>query len=417
MTQPDARGATISRRALIRSTGATAGAALVGPGPLAASAASGAATPIPTTSPTSAPRVRARDLGIPFNGDPGPLNAITDVPGVAVGHVTLIAGDGALAVGKGPVRTELTAVLPRSADPLTPVFAGFHRLNGNGELTGAHWIEESGLLSGPVMLTTTYSVGTVRDALAAFAYANFQVDLGLPIVGETLDDLLNDVHGQHVRPEHVAQALEAAAGGPVPEGNVGGGTGMVCHGFKGGIGTASRIVDYPGGQHTLGVLVQANYGFRESLKVAGAPVGQEIADLQPVINQQARVPGHRQSSIIVVVATDAPLLPHQLKRLAQRAGLGLAVVGGRGEDGSGDLFLAFSTAPVGAQDGPSAVAVGMLPNWVLTPFFHQTASATEEAIINALVTAETMTGINGNTVYALPHDRLQAVLRTYHRLR
>jgi L-aminopeptidase/D-esterase-like protein len=360
---------------------------------------------------------RARDLGVPFDGIPGPLNAITDVPGVAVGHVTLIAGDGPLQIGQGPVRTGVTMVLPRGTDPLTPVFGAYHRLNGNGELTGSHWIEESGFVNGPVVLTTTYSVGTVRDALAAYAFSLFGAGLGLPVVAETLDDLLNDVHGQHIKPDHVLQAFQTAGGGLVAEGNVGGGTGMVCHGFKGGIGTASRAFDHQAGRNTVGALVQANYGFRESLRIAGVPVGTEITDLLPEIAQpQAHGFGSQQSSIIVVVATDAPLLPHQLKRLAQRAGLGLAVVGGRGEDFSGDLFLAFSTAPVGDPNDMVVAEVGMLPNATLTPFFHQVAQASEVAIVNAVVAAETMTGIDGNTVHALPHDRLRAALAKYNRL-
>jgi D-aminopeptidase len=404
---------SVTRRRLLQGSGTAAATALFRAAPVLAQES----TPTTGTPTPGSGKPRARDLGVPFDGDPGPLNAITDVPGVAVGHVTLVAGDGPLVVGQGPIRTGVTAVLPRGADPLVPVFGAYHRLNGNGELTGSHWIEESGFVNGPVMLTTTYSVGTVRDALAAYAFSLFGAGLGLPVVAETLDDLLNDVHGQHVEPEHVLQAFRAAAGGPVAEGNVGGGTGMVCHGFKGGIGTASRVFDHQAGRNTVGALVQANYGFRETLRIAGVPVGREIADLLPEVAQpQARGAGTQQSSIIVVVATDAPLLPHQLKRLAQRAGLGLAVVGGRGEDFSGDLFLAFSTAPVGNPDEMAEAAVGMLPNATLTAFFHQVAQATEEAIVNAMVAAETMSGIDGTTVHALPHDRLRAVLAKYNRL-
>jgi len=363
---------------------------------------------------------RARDLGIPFEGMPGSLNAITDVQGVQVGHTTLVSGEGELQVGKGPVRTGVTAILPRDKKN-DPVFAGWYSLNGNGEMTGTTWVEESGFLEGPVMITNTHSVGIVRDAVVAWMYKESlynpifaDVFWSLPVVAETYDGGLNDINGFHVRREHVFAALNNAATGPVAEGNVGGGTGMVCHEFKGGIGTASRKLDSESGGHTIGVLVQANYGSRHSLTVAGVPVGCEITDLRPVFHSEDRSSG--SGSIIVVVATDAPLLPHQLKRLARRVPLGIARVGGMGANGSGDIFIAFSTANSGAAQRTGISKLEMLPNDQMTPLFEATVYATEEAIIGALVAAETMSGINGNTVYALPHDRLKQVLMKYNRL-
>lgn len=362
---------------------------------------------------------RARDLGIPFEGEPGPFNAITDVSGVEVGHVTLIEGEGALTIGKGPVRTGVTAILP-TGKTWRPVFAAWHAFNGNGEMTGTTWIEESGFLEEPILLTNTRSVGAVHEAVWSWRLARGYYDkdggfgwAALPVVGETWDGRLNDIHGDHVKKEHVFAALDRATSGPVAEGNVGGGTGMVCHQFKGGIGTASRRV---GGGYLLGVLVQANYGLRGSLTIAGVPVGKEITDLEPEIHSVG--PPGEGHSIIVIVGTDAPLLPHQLKRLAKRATVGLARVGGMGANSSGDLFLAFSTATTTrSTDKQDVQLVAMLDNEAIDPFFAATAQATEEAIVNALIAAETMTGINANTVHALPEDRLLEVLQKHGRLK
>jgi L-aminopeptidase/D-esterase-like protein len=363
---------------------------------------------------------RARDLSIPFEGTPGPLNAITDVQGVCVGHTTLVSGDGALQVGQGPVRTGVTAILPRGKGH-NPVFAGWYSLNGNGEMTGTTWVEESGFLVGPVMITNTHSVGIVRDAVISWTVQESRNDpifagvfWSLPLVAETYDGALNDINGFHVKQDHAFAALNAADSGPVDEGNVGGGTGMVCHGFKGGIGTASRRLTIDDAEYTVGVLVQANHGSRRHLTIAGVPVGLEIPDLRPVINSRQDDTGG--GSIIVAVATDAPLLPHQLKRLARRVPLGIARVGGLGANSSGDIFVAFSTANAGAAQRTGTAQLEMLPNDRMTWLFEATVQATEEAIINALVAAETMTGINGNTVHALPHDRLRQMLRKYNRL-
>jgi len=357
---------------------------------------------------------RARDLGIPFEGTPGRLNAITDVAGVEVGQTTLISGDGKLAVGKGPVRTGVTAVLPRGRESIDQVFAAWFTLNGNGEMTGTTWIEESGLLEGPVMITNTHSVGVVRDAVIAWQMKRqgktFQ-PWSLPVVAETWDGFLNDINGFHVKPEHVFGALEGAKAGAVAEGNVGGGTGMVVHQFKGGIGTASRKLDADAGGYTVGALVQANYGGRNGLTIAGVPVGKEITDLMPKQTAAADT-----GSIIIVIATDAPLLPHQLKRVVKRAALGIAKNGGIGGNSSGDIFIAFSTANAGAGKDSGLVSVQMLPNDRINPLFAATVQATEEAIINAMIAAETMTGIDGNTVYAIPHERLKEVLKKYNRL-
>jgi len=357
---------------------------------------------------------RARDLGIPFEGTPGRLNAITDVAGVEVGQTTLISGDGKLAVGKGPVRTGVTAVLPRGRESIDQVFAAWFTLNGNGEMTGTTWIEESGLLEGPVMITNTHSVGVVRDAVIAWQMKRqgktFQ-PWSLPVVAETWDGFLNDINGFHVKPEHVFGALEGAKAGAVAEGNVGGGTGMVVHQFKGGIGTASRKLDADAGGYIVGALVQANYGGRNGLTIAGVPVGKEITDLMPKQTAAADT-----GSIIIVIATDAPLLPHQLKRVVKRAALGIAKNGGIGGNSSGDIFIAFSTANAGAGKDSGLVSVQMLPNDRINPLFAATVQATEEAIINAMIAAETMTGIDGNTVYAIPHERLKEVLKKYNRL-
>ena len=356
--------------------------------------------------------IRARDLGIPFEGSPGPLNAITDVPGVEVGHVTLISGKGKLVVGQGPVRTGVTAVLPRGITSVDPVFAAWFTLNGNGEMTGTTWVEESGFLEGPVMITNTHSVGTVRDAVIAWQHSRgttFQ-PWSLPVVAETYDGFLNDINGFHVHAEHVFQALDGARTGPVEEGSVGGGTGMVAHRFKGGIGTSSRILAEGRSKYTVGVLVQANYGGRSQFTVAGVPVGREITDLTPEKGDEDT------GSIIIVVATDAPLLPHQLKRVVKRAALGVARNGGVGGNGSGDIFIAFSTANPGAANQSQVVSLEMIPNSRITPIFSATVQATEEAIINAIVAAQTMTGRDGNTVYGLPHQRLQEVMKKYNRL-
>jgi D-aminopeptidase len=356
---------------------------------------------------------RARDLGVPFDGTPGPYNAITDVKGVEVGHTTLISGSGKLKVGEGPVRTGVTAVLPRGKDSLDPVFGGWFTLNGNGEMTGTTWLEDSGFLDGPVMITNTHSVGVVRDAVIAWRVKKAPPDQAgyewsLPVVAETYDGDLNDINGFHVKPEHAWHALDTAHGGAVEEGNVGGGTGMICNEFKGGIGTSSRVLDVKYGGYTVGVLVQCNYGWRSQLRIAGVPVGREIAD--------HKVRDNDVGSIIVVVATDAPMIPTQLKRLARRVSLGLGRDGSYSGDGSGDIFVAFSTANPGAANSKSMRQITMLPNEQMNPLFLATVQATEEAVINAMVAAETMKGINDFEVIALPHERLREVLKKYNRL-
>jgi D-aminopeptidase len=364
---------------------------------------------------------RARHLGLPFDGTPGPLNAITDVKGVEVGHATLISGEGKLQVGIGPIRTGVTAILPRGKQSANdPVFAGWYTLNGNGEMTGTTWLEESGFLEGPVMITNTHSVGTVRDAVVAWRIKHGPPDASgywwsLPVVAETYDGFLNDVNGFHVKPQHVFDALDAAKSGAVIEGNAGGGTGMVCYGFKGGIGTASRKLDEKAGGYTVGVLVQANFGRRNQLRIAGVPVGQEMADDKVSANEIGR-DRDDVGSIIIVVATDAPLLSNQLKRLARRAALGVARTGGTSGNGSGDIFIAFSTANPEAAKPTGLVPLTMLPNDRMNPLFEATVQATEEAIINALIAAETMTGIDNHKVIAIPHDRLRQVMRKYNRL-
>lgn len=363
---------------------------------------------------------RARDLGIPFDGTPGPLNAITDVKGVEVGQVTLITGSGKLEVGKGPVRTGVTAILPRGRESSDPVFAGWFSLNGNGEMTGTTWVEESGFLEGPVMITNTHSVGVVRDAVIAWRVKRGGPDesgywWSLPVVAETYDGFLNDVNGFHVKPEHAFQALDNARSGPVAEGNVGGGTGMVCYEFKGGIGTASRKLDERSGGYTVGVLVQCNCGGREQLRIAGVPVGREISGSK-VWSGAASSNQADTGSIIITVATDAPLLPHQLKRLARRASLGLARTGSTSGNGSGDIFIAFSTANPRAARPSGLPQLTMLPNDRMDALFEATVEATEEAIVNALVAAETMTGADNHKAVAIPHDRLKEVLRKYNRL-
>lgn len=381
----------------------------------------------PAAGPSKSPE-RARDLGVPFHGEPGPLNAITDVAGVEVGHTTLISGDGALRVGEGPVRTGVTAVLPRGRDSIAPVFAGWSTLNGAGEMTGTVWLEERGLLDGPILITNTHSVGIVRDTAVGW-----MVDKGwtarwfVPLVAETYDGVLNDINGFHVKPEHVRKALDSARSGPVTEGAVGGGTGMICNRFKGGIGTSSRIVRQGGKSYTVGVLVQCNYGERESLRIAGAPIGVELAKSyllcktgQVVGNvptcAPTAAPSGRASdgSIIIVVATDAPLLPHQLKRISKRAGLGLGRLGSVASAGSGDIFVAFSTANPSVpavQTGTTEVA--MYSNEDLTPLFEATVDATEEAVVNAMVAAGDMSGANGFKVFGLPHDVLKRSMKRW----
>jgi D-aminopeptidase len=376
--------------------------------------------------------VRARDVGIVVGrGQPGPNNAITDVRGVRVGHTTLIEGEGPRVVGEGPIRTGVTVLLPHDGSVWEePSFSGCHTLNGNGELTGLEWIREAGMLTSPIALTNTHSVGVVRDALIADEIARRRADglfWGLPVVGETWDGILNDVNGLHVKREHVGAALAAAVDGPVREGNVGGGTGMICHGFKGGIGTASRVIDTAAGGYTVGVLVQANYGRRERLRVTGIPVGELIpaSEVPLPAPPAAAAPGagtmSGPGSIIVVVATDAPLLPHQCTRLAQRAGLGVAQVGGVGEHWSGDLFLAFATGNRGMPASELGdvteitFSVTMYSNTYITALFDAVVESTEEAIVNALLAAETMTGRDGVTAHALGPDRLLDAIGAYRR--
>ncbi len=356
---------------------------------------------------------RARDVGVPFDGTPGLNNAITDVKGVEVGHATLISGSGKLKVGEGPVRTGVTAVLPRGKGSRDAVFGGWFTLNGTGEMTGTTWVEDSGFIDGPIMITNTHSVGVVRDAVIAWKVKQGTPDMegyfwSLPVVAETWDGYLNDINGFHVKPEHVFHALDSAHAGPVEEGSVGGGTGMICNEFKGGIGTASRVVDARHSGYTVGVLVQCNYGRRSELRIAGVPVGKEIPE-HPAYGKDV-------GSIIIVVATDAPLIPTQLKRMARRAALGLGRDGSYSGDGSGDIFIAFSTANAGAADPSGVHDLKMMPNDSLDPIFLATVQATEEAVVNAMVAAETMTGINDRTVIALPHDRLREVLKKYNRL-
>jgi D-aminopeptidase len=361
---------------------------------------------------------RARDLGVPFDGTPGTYNAITDVKGVEVGYTTLNSGSGDKAI-----RTGVTAVLPQGRDFSGRLFAAWHTLNGNGEMTGTTWIEESGGLGSPILITNTHSVGIVRDAVIEwgakkFTGGGYSGDFSLPVVAETWDGFLNDINGFHVKKEHAFAALDSARSGPIAEGNVGGGTGMASHGFKAGTGTASRVLDARFGGYTVAVLVQANYGGRPLFTVAGVPVGREITDLpQGATASTIKKSEDGAGSIIVVLATDAPLLPHQLKRIAHRISIGVGRVGGRGENSSGDIFIAFSTANAaefGKNEGISNIQ--MLPNDRINQLFVATVQATEEAIINSMVAAETMTGYKGATIYALPHDRLQQALKKYNRL-
>jgi L-aminopeptidase/D-esterase-like protein len=381
-----------------------------------------------------AQKPRSRELNLPIGGTPGRLDAITDVAGVEVGSTTIMSGSGRLVVGKGPVRTGVTVVHPRGKANHDPVFAAWFTLNGNGEMTGTTWIEESGMLEGPIAITNTHSVGVVRDAIIQWenAQKNALQPWWLPVVAETYDGSLNDINGMHVKPEHVFAALDKATRALPEEGAVGGGTGMTCHGFKGGIGTASRRLPDAQGGYTVGVLVQCNYGSRRDLRIAGVPVGEEIPDLMPCRATTDTIPPNARrcgitgggtddapelGSIIVVVATDAPLLPHQLKRLATRVSLGIGRQGGFGGNGSGDIFIAFSTANPGAwADDPPVKSLQMMPNGRISPLFYATVQATEAAITNALLAAETMTGVNDHRVFAMPVDRMLAAMRKYGRM-
>jgi D-aminopeptidase len=369
----------------------------------------------------ASPHTRTRDLGIPLEGMSGPYNAITDVAGVLVGHTTLIQGEGSLNVGYGPVRTGVTAVLPRGRH-YDPVFAGYYSLNGNGEMTGTIWVEESGFLEGPIVLTNTHSVGVVRDSVIAWQLQHKLYDplrpgifWVMPVVAETYDGVLNDINGFHVNRDHVFAALDSATDGIAAEGVIGSGTGMCCHEFKGGIGTASRRLSDNLAGFTVGVLVQANHGKRRHLTVAGIPVGKELTDLPLEYHPPAVMPSGA-GSIIVIVATDAPLLPHQLKRLARRVPLGIARVGSVGDHYSGDIFLAFSTANPNAARRVGIANLQMLSLDAMDPLFEATVQATEEAILNALIAAKTTVGINGNTAHALPHERLKEILARHNRL-
>jgi L-aminopeptidase/D-esterase-like protein len=383
---------------------------------------------VSTTTFSQEKKPRARDIGIPFDGTPGKYNAITDVDGVEVGHTTLIEGSGKLEKGKGPVRTGVTAIFP-AGKKYAPVFANWHTLNGNGDMTGTHWITESGFLETPILITNTSSVGTVRDAALKWMdeHKYYDTSQGLfwysyPVVAETWDGVLNDINGFHVKPEHVWQAMEKASSGFVEEGAVGGGTGMICLGFKGGIGSSSRVIDKKLGGYTVGVLVQSNFGVRSQLTIAGVPVGKELADTLNIKiydepSADNKTEWSEQGSIIVVVATDAPLLPHQLKRIAQRVSLGIGKAGGIGGNGSGDIFIAFSTANKNSFSRTKETTATIFSNDQMGALFNATIQATEEAIINALVAGTTTKGINDNTVYGLPHDAVIKILKKYNRIK
>jgi len=370
-----------------------------------------------------AQKPRARDLGVPFDGVPGQFNAITDVKGVEVGYSTIIRGSGENILGEGPVRTGVTAIFPRGkAKKFSPVYANWYSLNGNGEMTGTTWVTESGFLETPVMITNTNSVGVVRDAVLKW-YVDTDWYKGeswwytYPVVGETYDGFLNDIYGFHVKESHVREAINDAKGGAIEEGNVGGGTGMMCLGFKGGTGTSSRLIKINDTTYTVGALVQSNFGAKKNLSIAGVPVGVVLKDTlnyeykaDPVSNRK-----EGDGSIIVVVATDVPLLPHQLKRVAQRIPLGVGIVGGRGSNGSGDIFLAFSTANENAFDRDHKQKVEVISNDKTFSLFEATVQVVEEAIINAMVAAETMEGIHGNKAHALPHELLVETLKKFNR--
>ena len=364
---------------------------------------------------------RARDIGVQFEGTPGRFNAITDVKGVEVGHSTIIIGSGKNEIGKGPVRTGVTAIFPRGKK-FNPVYANWYSLNGNGEMTGTTWVTESGFLETPIMITNTNSVGVVRDAvLKWFVDTNWYGDdqwwYTYPVVGETYDGFLNDIYGFHVQEKHVYEAIENAKSGPVAEGNIGGGTGMLTLGFKGGIGTSSRKVKINNKTYTLGAIVQSNFGSKRNLTISGVPIGKELKDTlnlsfnAPPANKRQEGDG----SIIVIVATDAPLFPHQLKRIAHRIPLGIGAVGGRGSNGSGDIFLAFSTANPKAFNRKNSGTVKTFPNDKISPLFEATVQVVEESIVNAMIAAETMEGINNNKAYALPHGKLMEILKKYNR--
>ena len=368
---------------------------------------------------------RARDLGIPFVGTPGVFNAITDVQGVEVGYSTIISGKGENTVGNGPIRTGVTAIFPRGkAKKFSPVYANWYSLNGNGEMTGTTWVTESGFLETPIMITNTNSVGVVRDAVLKWYvdtdwYSGEDWWYTYPVVAETYDGFLNDIYGFHVKEKHVLEAIENSSSGQIAEGNIGGGTGMMCLGFKGGTGTSSRVLKINDSSYTVGAIVQSNFGAKRNLSIAGVPVGVELKDtLNSVFNGPPK--SRRQEgdgSIIVIIATDVPLLPHQLKRIAQRIPLGIGIVGGRGSNGSGDIFLAFSTANEGAFNRDDIASITSMPNDLLMPVFEATVQVVEEAIINAMIAAETMEGINGNTSYAIPHDVLVETLQKYNRIK
>ena len=368
-----------------------------------------------------AQKPRARNIGIPFEGTTGKFNAITDVKGVEVGYSTIISGQGKNIRGKGPVRTGVTAILPRGRNN-NPVYANWYTLNGNGEMTGTTWMTESGFLEGPVMITNTNSVGVVRDAVLKWYIKKgwYKEDFWYtyPVVGETYDGFLNDIYGFHVKESNAWEALDSAKSGFIKEGNVGGGTGSRCLGFKGGSGTSSRVIKIKDSIYTVGVFVQSNFGRKNNLVIAGVPVGKELIDT--LNNELKAAPSYRQEgdgSIIVVLATDAPLLPHQLKRIAQRVSLGIGLVGGLATNGSGDIFIAFSTANPSAFQRNDFTKVDELPNDLINPLFEATVQATEEAIINAMVAAETMEGINGNKSYAMPHKLVIDVLKKYNRIK
>ena len=370
----------------------------------------GAVRKVRQTKPVAKLKPRARDLGIPFEGTPGRFNAITDVAGVAVGHTTLIRGEGKLIVSLGPVRTGVTAILPRGLRDGSPVFAGWFSQNGNGEMTGTTWIKESGYLSTPIMITNTHSVGVVRDAVIEWQLreGTMTAPWSLPVVAETYDGFLNDINGFHVTKDDAWTALKSARSGRIAEGNVGGGTGMIGYGWKGGIGTASRRTSRTDGGHTLGVLVQLNCGRAHELIMAGVPIGRELTP-------GSYAPSPESGSIIIVAGTDAPLLPHQLERVARRLTMGLARTGSVSGNGSGDIFLAFSTANPQGKQKSAIESVRMLRNSAMDPIFTAAVQATEEAIVNAMVAAETMTGIDHRTVHALPHGQVREIIRTYGR--
>ena len=370
---------------------------------------------------TFSQKPRARDIGVQFEGTTGKFNAITDVKGVEVGHSTIIIGSGKNEIGKGPVRTGVTAIFPRGKK-FNPVYANWYSLNGNGEMTGTTWVTESGFLETPIMITNTNSVGVVRDAvLKWFVDTNWYGDdqwwYTYPVVGETYDGFLNDIYGFHVQEKHVYEAIENAKSGPVAEGNIGGGTGMLTLGFKGGIGTSSRKVKINNKTYTLGAIVQSNFGSKRNLTISGVPIGKELKDtLNLVFNAPpANKRQEGDGSIIVIVATDAPLFPHQLKRIAHRIPLGIGAVGGRGSNGSGDIFLAFSTANPKAFNRKNSGTVKTFPNDKISPLFEATVQVVEESIINAMIAAETMEGINNNKAYALPHGKLMEILKKYNR--